>query len=240
MIQGFRVSLILPCLNEAGGLRKILSNLPAVIDEVVVADNGSVDHSVQVAEEFGARVVCEKIKGYGHAYQAGLKASTGDILVLMDADDSYPVETAEEMVRMVASGRLDFLSGCRFPLMIKDSMPWHKYLGNEIFSFWTRKLFNIPIRDTQSGMFVFRREFLARILPANPGMGFSQEIKLNAWLAPDIRAKEFHIQYRKRIGKVKYRLFQDGFETVRDHGYYLFRLKQSEQRVQACAANPSI
>ena len=68
MIEGFRVSLILPCLNEAGGLRKILLNLPVYIDEVIVADNGSVDQSVQVAEEFGARVVREDIKGYGQVY----------------------------------------------------------------------------------------------------------------------------------------------------------------------------
>jgi glycosyltransferase involved in cell wall biosynthesis len=89
------LTIVMPCLNEAdtlgGGIEKARLGIErsGVRGRILVADNGSVDHSVQIAEKLGARVIHVKEKGYGNAFRGGIQAASGKRMAMGDADDSY-------------------------------------------------------------------------------------------------------------------------------------------------------
>ena len=120
------ISLVIPCLNEEKGLESLLSKRPDFIDEVIVVDNDSEDQTAAIARKYGARVVYLKEKDYGLAYRLGLPLAQGDIIVMMDGDDTYPVEEVEKFLRKMKEGDYSFVSGCRFPLKDKHVMPYIK------------------------------------------------------------------------------------------------------------------
>jgi len=205
-----RLSLVIPCYNEAEGIRQVLGRVPAVVDEVVVVDNGSTDGTAQVARERGARVVSETRRGYGAAYKAGLGAATGDLIATLDGDGTYPPERIPALVETLFERDWEFLSACRFPLADPRAMGWTNQLGNAVLTAATAALFFHPIRDSQSGMWVFRRALLERMRLSSDGMAFSEEIKLEA-LRVGARFGEVHIPYGERAGTVKLQKWRDGW-----------------------------
>ena len=124
-----KISLVMPCYNEESGLQEILSGDLSLVDEIVVVNNNSTDRTAEVASNFGARVISEKKQGYGWAYQAGLAAANGDIIIAMDSDNSYSLKTALGLVEKLCQNDLDFISGCRFPLANKKAMNSLNRLG---------------------------------------------------------------------------------------------------------------
>ena len=216
MYNSKKISLIIPCLNEKKGLSEIFSQKPCFIDEVVVVDNGSTDETADVARAYGATVVSLFEKGYGGAHQAGIRVAKGDIIILIDGDATYPVTEIEALLSYMEKEGVDFLTGCRFPLKNKKAMPVYKQLSNGLFSWFLRKSFAIELVDAMTGMFVFKRNFWPIIKCTNKGMGFSFELKLNAWLNPNVKSAELYIEYRPRLGEVKFRAAYDGLKTVYD------------------------
>src|SRR5688500_17771786 len=92
MYKNLRITVVIPCLNEEEGIRKVLDELPSFVDEVMVVDNGSTDGTAEIARSRGARVITELNRGYGRAYKSGFSHATGDIIVTLDGDHSYPVD----------------------------------------------------------------------------------------------------------------------------------------------------
>src|SRR5438128_10374520 len=92
MYKNLRVTVVIPCLNEEQGIQEVLREAPSFIDEVIVVDNGSTDRTAAVARQMGAHVVTELSRGYGRAYKSGFSQATGDIVVTLDGDHSYPVD----------------------------------------------------------------------------------------------------------------------------------------------------
>ena len=222
------ISLVIPCYNEEEGIEKILRTKPDFIDEVIVVDNGSEDNTVKIAEQLGAKVYIEKERGYGRVYRAGLPRASGDIIVTMDGDDSYPVEEIGGILEMLLQNNYDFISGCRFPLKQKNSMHKINQLSNAFITWLMAKITNVDIKDTQSGMWIFKRGVLSKVISDNPGMGFSQEIKLNAYLDPSISFAEAHIDYRIRIGCSKFRRIKDGLKCLSDTVSYFNMLRNKK------------
>lgn len=216
MYSNKRVSLVIPCYNEEQGLDIVLNNKPVFIDELIVIDNDSSDRTSEIAGKYGVKAVYLKEKGYGLACQAGLRHASGEIIIIMDADNSYPILETKKFLAHMESKQCDFITGCRFPLMDKHSMPFIRRVSNYFISWLIRKCFHIQLTDSQTGMFVLKRHLLETVIPSNCGMGFTQEIKLKAWLNPNIRTAELHINYQKRIGKSKYRPIRDGAKTLWD------------------------
>lgn len=213
MHLGLRICLVIPCYNEEDGIRQVLSRVPREVDDVVVVDNASTDRTSVVAAQGGARVVPETRRGYGAAYKAGLAAASGDVVVTLDGDGTYPPEQIPRLVDVLVDRNWDFLSACRFPLSDPRAMGWSNQIGNGVLTVATWLLFRQPIRDSQSGMWVFRRALLERLQLTSDGMAFSEEIKLEALLR-GARFGEEHIPYGIREGEVKLQKWRDGWANL--------------------------
>lgn len=218
MIQNLKISLVIPCYNEEDGVREVIGRTPKDVDEIVVVDNNCTDRTAEVARSLGAVVVSERTPGYGAAYKAGLKAATGDIIVTLDGDGTYPPESIPALVGKMVERKLDFLSASRFPLADPKAMGVTNRIGNWVLTATAMVLFFTPIRDSQSGMWVFKRSTLERMRITSDGMPFSQEIKLEAILR-GYRFGEEHIAYGARIGEVKLQKWRDGWLNLT----FLFR-----------------
>lgn len=218
MIQNLKISLVIPCYNEEDGVREVIGRTPKDVDEIVVVDNNCTDRTAEVARSLGAVVVSERTPGYGAAYKAGLKAATGDIIVTLDGDGTYPPESIPALVGKLVERKLDFLSASRFPLADPKAMGVTNRIGNWVLTATAMVLFFTPIRDSQSGMWVFKRSTLERMRITSDGMPFSQEIKLEAILR-GYRFGEEHIAYGARIGEVKLQKWRDGWLNLT----FLFR-----------------
>lgn len=215
------VSVVIPCFNEEEGIARVIDALPPSIDEVVVVDNNSTDRTAEVAEGRGARVVFEKRKGYGAAYKAGLPAVTGEITVTMDGDGTYPMEQIEQCIDYMLDNGLDFVSASRFPLKNPSAMNFSNKIGNNLLTFASLVLFMKGIKDSQSGMWIYKNSVYPLLKPKSDGMPFSEEIKIAAIRHPDVRFDECHIDYHPRIGEVKLDKWRDGIRNL----IYLIKLR---------------
>lgn len=209
-----KISVVIPCYNEEDGVQQVMRSLPGSVDEVVVVDNNSTDRTAEVAASLGARVVPEKKKGYGAAYKAGLPAVTGDITVTMDGDGTYPTEQIEEVIDHLVDNDLDFVSAARFPLRNPEAMTFSNKIGNMILTIAMLVLYGKDIKDSQSGMWVYRSKVYSLMNLTSDGMPFSEEIKIEAIRSKQIRFDEYHVNYHQRIGEVKLEKWRDGFRNL--------------------------
>ncbi len=210
MHANLKLSVVIPCYNEEDGVREVIGRMPTVVDEVVVVDNNCTDRTAEVARSLGAVVVPVSTPGYGAAYKGGLKAATGDLIITLDGDGTYPPEDIPRLVDILVEKHWDFLSASRFPLTDPRAMGMTNRLGNWVLTVAAMVLFFKPIRDSQSGMWVFKRSLLDKLKLTSDGMPFSQEIKLEALLR-GYRFGEAHIPYGARIGEVKLQKWRDGW-----------------------------
>jgi glycosyltransferase involved in cell wall biosynthesis len=212
--RGLKISVVIPCYNEEDGVRHTMEQLPACVDEIVVVDNNSTDRTAEVARSLGARVVPETRKGYGAAYQAGLPAATGDVIVTLDGDGTYPADQIPELVDYLEDRKLDFVSASRFPLRNPRAMNFSNKVGNVILTLGMAVLYGTAVRDSQSGMWVFRRSIYPKLRLTSDGMAFSEEIKIEAIRSREVRFGEYGIDYRPRVGEVKLNKWRDGFQNL--------------------------
>lgn len=214
MHRGLKISVVIPCYNEEHGIRHTIGMLPPVVDEIIVVDNNSTDRTSEVATSLGARVVFEKRKGYGAAYQAGLPAVTGDITVTLDGDGTYPAAQIPEIVDYLVDKQFDFVSASRFPLKNPRAMNFSNKVGNGVLTLGMAVLYGKPVRDSQSGMWIYRSGVYRKLKVTSDGMAFSEEIKIEAIRAPGVRFGEYHIDYHPRVGEVKLQKWRDGFRNL--------------------------
>ena len=214
MHRDLKISVVIPCYNEEEGVRYVIDGLPECIDEVVVVDNNSTDRTAEVARSLGANVVFEKRKGYGAAYKAGLPAATGDVIVTLDGDGTYPSEQIPELVDYLEDQNLDFISASRFPLKNPEAMNFTNKIGNNVLTIAMLLLYGTPIKDSQSGMWIFHTRVLPKLNLTSDGMPLSEEIKIEAIRAKDVAFAEYHVNYHPRVGEVKLDKWRDGFRNL--------------------------
>lgn len=223
MHRGLKISVVIPCYNEEDGIRSVIEAMPSYVDEIVVVDNNSTDRTGEIARSLGAVVVFQPVKGYGAAYQAGLPAATGDVIATLDGDGTYPSDEIGILVDALEDRKLDFISGARFPLRNGDAMNFSNKVGNMVLTLTTMVLWFRPLRDSQSGMWVFRRVVLPKLRLTSNGMPLSEEIKIEAIEKLGRRFAEVGIDYRPRIGEVKLQKWRDGWLNLS----FLFRKRFS-------------
>jgi len=208
------VSAVIPCYNEEDGIRYVIEKMPDFVDEIVVVDNNSTDRTGEVAESLGARVIHEKRKGYGRAYKTGIPAAESDIVITLDGDGSYPLEEIQPLLDHLIDNDLDFVSGSRFPLKNRKSMHFMNQVGNMSLTIAMWIFYFKGIRDSQSGMWAFKSSVYPKFKMTSDGMPFSEELKIEAIIAKDVRFDEYHIDYHERIGEVKLNMWEDGLRNL--------------------------
>jgi len=221
MYRDKTVAVVIPCYNEEEGVRYVLTALPDLVDEAIVVDNNCTDSTAEVAKSLGAIVVEERTPGYGAAYKRGLREAKSDIIVTMDGDATYPPEAIQGLIDALLDRDLDFISAARFPLSDKKAMSLTNRLGNFVLTLGTQILFFKAVRDSQSGMWVFKREALKHLRVESDGMPFSEEIKIEAIRSKHVKFAELHIDYGDRIGTIKLQKWRDGFINL----LYLLKLR---------------
>ncbi|OGH09840.1 MAG: hypothetical protein A2152_02915 [Candidatus Levybacteria bacterium RBG_16_35_6] len=227
MIKNQAISLVMPCKNESKSLKTVLEKLPSEIDEVIVVDNNSSDKTKQVASSFAAKTLSELRYdkngiGYGFALQKGIRGAKGNIIVCMDGDGSYPIEEVPKIVKELIKKNLDFISCNRLPVNDPKKMSVVRATGVKILNFVVWVLFGYKIKDSLTGMWVFKNYVYKQLNPIKGGWDFSLEIKLKAITNKTVRFSEYHIPYQDRILDLsKQKLFKTGF----NHVLYLFRLR---------------
>ena len=214
MYKNRRITVVIPCLNEEAGIQRVLSELPSFVDEVIVVDNNSTDRTADVAQSMGAIVVRELNRGYGRAYKKGFSFATGDIIITLDGDYSYPVDALSYLLEAFFHCQVGFLSASRFPTLVRDSMSMKHRIGNRVLSLVLSVLFFRWVNDSQSGMWVFRRDALTKMKLTSDGMAFSEEIKIEAILNDEIGFREMFINYSQRIGEIKLQPWRDGMRNI--------------------------
>ncbi|MBX5495572.1 MAG: glycosyltransferase family 2 protein [Bryobacteraceae bacterium] len=220
MYKGQRITVIIPCLNEEQGIEQVLRRMPDFVDETIVVDNGSTDRTSEVARSFGAIVIREEVRGYGRSYKKGFSYATGDIIVTLDGDHSYPPDAISYLLEAFLHLEVDFLNASRFPVRDPKAMSLKHKIGNLILSLAMSILFFRWVRDSQSGMWVFRRSILKDMQLESDSMAFSEEIKIEALLSPNVRFAEISILYSSRLGEIKLNPWRDGINNL------LFLLKK--------------
>jgi glycosyltransferase involved in cell wall biosynthesis len=214
MYKGQSITVIIPCLNEEQGIEKVLRLLPEFVDQTIVVDNGSTDRTSDVARSLGAEVIRENVRGYGRAYKRGFSAATGDIIVTLDGDHSYPADALAYLLEAFLHLDADFVNASRFPVRDRQAMSFKHKFGNLVLSLAMSVLYFRWVRDSQSGMWVFRRSILQYMRLVSDGMAFSEEIKIEALKSNRIRFTEISIQYTSRLGEIKLNPWRDGFHNL--------------------------
>jgi glycosyltransferase involved in cell wall biosynthesis len=217
------ISVVIPCLNEARSLASCVDKALAafkglgVAGEVVVADNGSTDGSVEIAEKHGARVVHATVRGYGSALRKGISEAQGKFIVLGDADGSHDFGEIGRFVRKWREG-YEFVMGNRLAGEMKTgAMSWHhRHLGTPVLTGILNLFFGVRVSDINCGMRGITRELAATLDFRTNGMEFASEslIKAARWGAriaevpitmwPDQRDRPPHL-----------RTFRDGWRHLR-------------------------
>ena len=221
--EPLEVSVVIPCLNEANSLALCVNKaMGAFLEsglrgEVVVADNGSTDGSIEIAMNCGARVVHVKDRGYGAALQAGIAAALGEFVIMGDADDSYDFSEVPKFASKWRQG-YEVVLGNRFRGGIKPgAMPWsHKYIGNPGLTALINLFFGLQVGDAYCGMRGFTRALYQRLGLRSMGMEFALEFVIKA---AQIRARIAEIPVTlwpdKRGRPPHLRSFQDGWRSLR-------------------------
>ena len=188
--------------------------MPTYVDETIVVDNGSTDRTSDVARGLGAKVIREDVRGYGRAYKTGFASATGDIIVTLDGDHSYPLDAISYLLEAFLHLDVDFLNASRLPQRDPKAMSPINKLGGLVLSVVMSALYFRWVRDSQSGMWVFRRSILGGMKLTSDGMAFSEEIKIEAIKSSRVRFAEISIQYTSRVGESKLNLWRDGFYNL--------------------------
>lgn len=187
------LSIVIPCLNEEKTITRAvkqaqtsLKKLGIRSSEIIVADNGSTDLSLQKIKTQGiARIVTVPIKGYGAAVHWGILKAKGTYILYADADLSYHFSDLKHFLPLLKR-RLsyDLILGSRFTGTIKpQAMPFlHRYLGTPVLTFLIRFIYQIPTTDCNSGMRVVNKKFYQKLNMNNSGMEWASELLIRTAL----------------------------------------------------------
>jgi hypothetical protein len=224
-----RLSIVIPTMNEERSIGLVIDeirkNLPASLDyEILVIDTDSKDKTREIAASKGAKVIGEPRRGYGRAYKTGFERASGEIIATLDADMTYPADRIADLMGSLDSEKLDFITTNRFAELQPGAMRGVHRFGNWVLSATARALFRVKLRDSQSGMWVFRKSILPKLNIVSDGMAMSEELKIEAFRKT--KAKEFPIKYSPRIGEVKLNSWGDGTRNLR----FLFSKKLGRAR----------
>ena len=211
--MGMSLTVIIPTLNEGESIGPTIDQIPRDVPwldvKILVIDGNSTDNTVAEAEKRGAKVVNEPRKGYGRAYKTGFSLVDTDFVATLDGDTTYPANKIPHVLAFLINHDLDFVTCNRLDRMDRDAMSMTHKIGNWGLTFGTNLFHGINIRDSQSGMWVFKREVIGKVNLTSDGMPLSEEFKIEAFRR-GLRAIEIPVPFHSRVGEVKLNTWEDG------------------------------
>ncbi|HUB93413.1 MAG TPA: glycosyltransferase family 2 protein [Verrucomicrobiae bacterium] len=223
MYRHRKITVCLPCRNEANHLHEVVKRIPKFVDEIIVISNASKDNTVEVAKKLGVKALEDNRKiggiGYGFAHMTGIENATGDIVVGADGDATYPLEDLAQIIDYLIDHNLDFISCNRYPLQAGVKIPFKLQLGVNVLNWEVRMLYGKKIHDILSGMWVFRNTVTSDLHLTMGDWNLSPQIKINAMLQPNIRFAEYSIAQHQRMGESKQAHYKTGFQ----HLWWIFK-----------------
>ncbi len=212
----------MPCLNEektiATCIREAASfaNNSGISTEILISDNGSTDHSADIARSMGARVISVSEKGYGNALIGGINAAEGKYIIMGDCDMSYDFLHLERFIDELRSGH-ELVMGNRFNSdMENGAMPFlHKYFGVPFLSFVGAVIYKVKLGDFHCGLRGFDTAYARKLDLKCSGMEFASEM-IGAFARSGADISEIPIHFRRdaRNGRSHLRTFRDGFRHL--------------------------
>lgn len=236
MVKKQKISLVLPCRNEGNHLREVLGRIPNYVDEILIVSNKSTDNTVKIARELSKkdnRVVALKDDrvlggiGYGYAHMTGIYKATGDIIIGADGDGTYPLDAIKKIATYLLENKYDFISCNRYPLQDGVKIPFKLQLGVNFLNWEIRLLYNIPIKDTLSGMWFFKKTIRDDLKLTMGDWNLSPQIKINAATNKKIKFAEYSIAQDQRMGETKQNYFKTGFS----HAFWIFKNRFASTKV---------
>ncbi|MCA9132581.1 MAG: glycosyltransferase family 2 protein [Planctomycetales bacterium] len=225
-LPSLELSIVMPCLDEADTVGTCILKAIYAIEkmgitgEVIVADNGSRDDSVQIAQELGARVVHVDEPGYGAALMGGIEAARGRFIIMGDADDSYDFSQVHRFYKKLCDGA-ELVQGCRLPSgggrVMPGAMPWLHQYGNPALTWLVQKMFRAPIHDVYCGLRGFTKQLYQQLDQRCTGMEFATEMIIKSTLF-GAKIEEVPIVLHpdgRKAHRPHLRTFRDGWRTLR-------------------------
>jgi len=201
------IKVIIPAFNEEASIGLVIAAIPKMVSEIIVVNNNSTDHTVEVAKKAGATVLTETQKGYGYACLKGMKHISEqvikpEIIVFLDGDYSDYPEELTEIVQPIIEDNIDFVIGARVSeLREKGAMTTPQVFGNWLATFLMKLFFGATFTDL--GPFrAIKYDKLLALNMEDKTYGWTVEMQLKA-LKKNYSYAEIPVKYRNRIGVSK-------------------------------------
>jgi glycosyltransferase involved in cell wall biosynthesis len=201
-------------MNEEGAVGKVIRDIRAVAPEAeILLVDSSKDRTAEIAEELGCRVIKQfPPQGYGPAMDRAVREASGEIVITLDCDDTYPVETIPKMVALIDEG-YDLVNTTR-TWRRPAAMPFANFLANRVFALGARVLHGLKTTDVHSGMRAYRKSMIDAVKwdPRGPAL------PVDMYVIPyrqGFRVAEIPIDYRERIGTTTLHRFSSTIWTFK-------------------------
>lgn len=195
------ITIIIAVLNEEETIGIVIDKIKeqlgllSIPSEIIVVDNGSIDRTKEILSLKDIKIIEEKKKGKGEAILTGIKEATGNILLFIDGDNTYPVDSIPEMIYPLIRGDSDVVYGSRF-LKNKIEMSFIRRIGNKIFSFLASKLYS-NTTDLLTGMVAVKKDKILNLNLNSRGFEIETEFFIKSYAA-NLLSIEIPISYKAR------------------------------------------
>ena len=232
MYKGRQITALIPCPHGVSDIQSVLPQVPSFVDEVIAVSEVGLEHEPGFANLGNIRTITEEVHGLGRAYRSGLAQARGDIIVSLDSDHFFPVDSISYLLEILLRSDVRFVSGSRFPLEDKDAMSLKHRLGNRFLSFVFSLLYFRWVSDSQSGLWVFERSILDEVNLIGDMLELCEELKIEAIRNPKIGFVEVHVNFSSRSGESRLRPYRDGLHNL----LFMFRKRFTRSRRPAIPA----
>ena len=213
-----KIAVIIPCYNEEKTIAKVVADAKAALPEAViyVYDNNSTDRTVELAREAGAVIRHEYMQGKGNVIRRMFREVEARCYIMVDGDDTYPMEFAPEMVDKVLHHNADMVVGDRLSstYFSENKRPFHN-MGNSLVRASINRLFQCDIKDIMTGFRAFSYGFVKTFPILSKGFEIETEMTIHA-VYNQLQIDNVIVDYRDRPeGSVsKLNTYADGFRVL--------------------------
>ena len=213
-----KIAVLIPCYNEEKTIGKVVRDAKAALPEstIYVYDNNSTDRTVEIAKEAGAVIKHEYMQGKGNVIRRMFREIDAESYIMVDGDDTYPMEFAGEMVDKVLNHNADMVVGDRLSstYFTENKRPFHNF-GNSIVRGSINQLFGCDIKDIMTGFRAFSYQFVKTFPVMSKGFEIETEMTIHA-VSNNMQVENVVVEYRDRPegSESKLNTYSDGIKVI--------------------------